>query len=74
MKTSKVIGLLGVIITLISFSLLQNPKKVNAQGGTKRYLGTTCSLGGQSWRCNDCTTGNTICGDNECIDCQPPKQ
>lgn len=59
------------IFSLLMFSL---PRKVQAYNSGKKYLGTTCQSAGTSWRCNDCTSGTTTCGDNACLDCKPPQQ
>lgn len=71
MKKERLIGYFSFGIMLIAISIFSIPKNVHATEDGKRYLGTTCETADASWRCNDCTSGSSTCGDNTCFDCMP---
>lgn len=65
------LALMGMMALTLALIVFYVPEAQAA--GSQQYQSTTCTNQntGESWACNNCTSGKKACTDNDCLDCQP---
>lgn len=69
----KILVFFSVIALAFAVAIsMGTPSSAYAQEDKGQFVSTTCiELGGGSWPCNNCDSGDNDCHDHSCTDCNP---